>query len=76
MFLFINYEDLEKSTIPSTVKAQNYNSTVLYNNCMVESEYKPKWGERHDAVVKRYEAKKRNGTAHFTTIVTRDKQLG
>ena len=42
---------------------------------MTKSEYKPTWGERHDAVVKRYEAKKRNGTARFTTIVTRDKRL-
>ena len=42
---------------------------------MIESEYKPKWGERHDAVVKRYEAKKKNGTARFMVMVPKDEQL-
>lgn len=35
-------------------------------------EYKPVWGERHDAVVKKYEEKKRNGTVRKTVVVHRD----
>ena len=39
-----------------------------------ETRYRPQWGTRHDAVVERYEAKKRDGTVRMTTIVTRDEQ--
>lgn len=34
--------------------------------------YKPEWGERHDAVVERYEAKKRDGTARWLVISAKD----
>lgn len=39
---------------------------------MNKNTYQVVWGARHDAVVKRYEAKKKNGTAHFVRISTGD----
>ena len=35
-------------------------------------EHKPKWGERHDAVVERYESKKRDGAARWLVMVSKD----
>ena len=42
---------------------------------MDEMNYQPKWGERHDAIVKRYEARKKAGTVRGIVIVARDEQL-
>ena len=39
---------------------------------MNQKTYRPVWGARHDAVVKRYEEKKKNGTAHFVVMFPKD----
>ena len=46
--------------------------TIREVKAMDESKYKPKWGARHDAVVARYEARKKDGTARTMIIGIRD----
>lgn len=38
----------------------------------MQATYEPEWGRRHDAIVEKYEAKKKAGTIRKIVVVTKD----
>ena len=50
---------------------KHYNCILLCYNSM-KTTYQPEWGPRHNAVVEKYEAKKKAGTMRKIVVVTKD----